>query len=99
MKNKSVKSHVRDVAARSSDAVAAPERKKNFSSAYRRVVSKFGKSYIVLGAGTVFDLSGSYLSLPEVGTLDRDAEQIRNDFSSIGSDFRSILGAQLKGIS
>lgn len=99
MKNKSVKSRTREMAARSSDATITSEHKTLIFKAYERAASGFGKSHIVAGAGTVFDLGGSYLSAPELGTLNQDAEKIRNDFSAISSDFKNILSFQLKGIS
>jgi len=98
MKNKSVKSRVRDAAARSSEAATAPERKKKLFSIYRRAISNLRGSYIVLGAGTVFDLGGSYLTEPEVGALNQDSDKIRNDFAVVASDFRDILNAQLRAL-
>lgn len=99
MKNKSVKSRIREIAARSSDAAITSEHKTLIFKAYKRAASGFGKSHIVAGAGTVFDLSGSYLSTPEFATVNQDAEKIRNDFSAISSDFKNILSFQLKGLS
>ena len=76
MKNKSVKSRVRDAAAR--------------SSIYQRA--------LMAGAGSAFDLGGTYLKIPEPGSLERDAQKLRNDFSAIGADFKSVFRVQLKGM-
>lgn len=77
MKNKSVKSWVRDVAAR--------------SSIYQRA--------LMVGAGSAFDLGGTYLKIAEPGSVELDAQKLRSDFSAIGSDFKSVFRVQLKGIS
>lgn len=60
------------------------------SSTYQRAV--------MAGAGSAFDLGGTYLKLSEPGSLTRDAQKLRNDFSAIGADFKSVFRAQLKGM-
>ena len=77
MKNKSVKSRVRDVAAR--------------SSVYQRG--------LMVGAGSVFDLGGTCLKSLEPSSVGRDAQKLRNDFSAIGADFKSVFRVQLEGMS
>ena len=76
MKNKSVKSRVRDVTAR--------------SSTHRRA--------FMAGVGSTFDLGGTSLKVSELGSLARDAQKLRNDFSAIGGDFRSVFMVELKGM-
>lgn len=76
MKNKSVKSRVRDVAAR--------------SSMYQRA--------LMAGAGSTIDLGGTSLKVSELGSLERDAQKLRNDFSAIAADFRSVFRVELKGM-
>jgi hypothetical protein len=50
-------------------------------------------SQFINGAGTVFDISGSYLSYPSFGSLEQDGSAVKNDFSVIAEDFRQILNA------
>lgn len=76
MKNKSVKSRMREMTAR--------------SSTYRRA--------FIAGAGSTFDLGGTCLKVPELGSLERDAQKLRNDFSAISGDFRSVFSFELKGM-
>lgn len=61
------------------------------SSVYQRA--------LMVGAGSAFDLGGTYLKIPEAGTLERDAQKLRSDFSAVGADFKSVFRVQLKGLS
>lgn len=54
--------------------------------------NRFYKRHFMLGAGSVLDLSGSDLRIPELESLGDDAAKIRNDFSKISGDFRDVLG-------
>lgn len=85
MKKKLTALHSCSVAARSTDALLAAQNAVLASSkAHRR--------NFILGAGSVLDLSGSGLRIPELESLRDDAAKIKNDFSKIGSDFRDVLG-------
>ena len=51
------------------------------------------------GAGTIYDISGSRLKYPNLGSVARDREVLKQDFQAVGSDLKKILRNQHKYLS
>lgn len=91
MKHKSVSSRSREAVAGSSELKKNPLARK---VATHPVVQKNGL-FLVIGAGTALDISGSHLKYPSLGSLADDAKVLQRDFWAVGDDLKTVLQNQL----
>ena len=63
-----------------------------------RELAQQNSSYLLDGAGTVFDISGSRQRLPQFGSLEQDAKALITDSNVLSDDMALILGRELAAL-